>query len=88
MLQDVVELGEGRRGEGGSVGSGPSTGSTSGAAGDRLAAAGDDAWPEGRAAAVACAGALREAGAAGIYLIPGFGRYDRAAEVIDAILAG
>jgi DNA-binding MarR family transcriptional regulator len=36
VLQDVVGLGEGRRGEGGS---GPSTGSTSGAAGDRLAAA-------------------------------------------------
>ncbi|HYJ61449.1 MAG TPA: bifunctional homocysteine S-methyltransferase/methylenetetrahydrofolate reductase [Actinomycetota bacterium] len=54
---------------------------------DRLAAA-DDPWAEGRATAVACAAALRAAGAAGIYLIPGFGRFDRAAEVIDAIQAG
>ena len=55
---------------------------------DRLEAAGEDGWAEGRAAAIAVASALREAGAAGIYLIPGFGRFDRAAEVIDAIRVG
>ena len=55
---------------------------------DRLVAAGEDGWAEGRAAAIEVVGALRDAGAAGIYLIPGFGRFDRAAEVIDAIRAG
>jgi hypothetical protein len=30
-------------------------------------------------------GDLRAAGAAGIYVMPQFGRYDRAAEVIDAV---
>jgi homocysteine S-methyltransferase len=57
---------------------------------DRLAAAGegDAAWREGLAAAAAVAVDLRAAGAAGVYLVPQFGRYDRAAEVVDAIRAG
>jgi homocysteine S-methyltransferase len=55
---------------------------------DQMAAAGDDAeagWKTGLALTVDLLGDLRAAGAAGIYVMPQFGRYDRAAEVIDAV---
>jgi homocysteine S-methyltransferase len=57
---------------------------------DRMAAAGDAdrAWRTGRSMATGLAGDLRADGAAGIYVMPQFGRYDRAAEVVEAILAG
>ncbi len=58
---------------------------------DRMAAAGDDAdraWQTGRAMATELAGELRADGAAGIYVMPQFGRYDRAADVVEAIRAG
>ena len=58
---------------------------------DRMAAAGDDAdraWQTGRAMATDLAAQLRADGAAGIYVMPQFGRYDRAAEVVEAILSG
>jgi homocysteine S-methyltransferase len=50
----------------------------------RLADAGEDASREGVAMAVELAAELREAGAAGIYLMPQFARYDLAAEVVEA----
>lgn len=50
----------------------------------RLRTAGDDAWREGLAMAGELAGTLREAGAAGLYVMPQFGRYDLAAEVVEA----
>jgi methionine synthase / methylenetetrahydrofolate reductase(NADPH) len=56
---------------------------------DRMAA-GDDAdraWQTGRAMATDLAAQLRADGAAGIYVMPQFGRYDRAAEVVEAILS-
>ncbi len=58
---------------------------------DRMARAGDDgdrAWRTGRAMATALAAELRADGAAGIYVMPQFGRYDRAADVVEAIRAG
>jgi homocysteine S-methyltransferase len=57
---------------------------------DRMAAAGDadPAWRTGRSMATGLAADLRADGAAGIYVMPQFGRYDRAAEVVEAILAG
>ena len=57
---------------------------------DRMATAGDvdRAWRTGRSMATGLAGDLRADGAAGIYVMPQFGRYDRAAEVVEAILAG
>jgi methionine synthase I (cobalamin-dependent)/5,10-methylenetetrahydrofolate reductase len=53
---------------------------------DRMRAAGEGeaAWREGRALALALVTALRAAGAAGIYVMPQFGRFDRAAEVVEA----
>jgi len=57
------------------------------AARDRMRSAGDDdekAWGEGAAMAVELIAALREEEVAGIYLMPQFGRYDRAAEVVEA----
>jgi homocysteine S-methyltransferase len=51
---------------------------------DRLRAAGGDAWPESLAAASSLIAALRDAGVAGLYVMPQFGRYDRAAEVVEA----
>jgi len=50
----------------------------------RLARAGDRAEGEGRRMAVELAGELRGA-AAGIYLTPQFGRFDVAAEIVDAV---
>src|SRR3954452_8988783 len=58
---------------------------------DRMASAGDDparAWEAGRAMATDLAGALRAEGAAGIYVMPQFGRYDRAADLVETIRAG
>jgi homocysteine S-methyltransferase len=52
---------------------------------ERLRTAGDDAWSEGLAMAVDLVHELRADGAAGVYLMPQFGRFDRAAEVVDAI---
>jgi methionine synthase I (cobalamin-dependent)/5,10-methylenetetrahydrofolate reductase len=54
---------------------------------DRMAAAGDDAdtaWRTGLTLATELMAELREAGVAGIYVVPQFGRYDRAAEVVEA----
>jgi homocysteine S-methyltransferase len=51
---------------------------------DRLRAAGDGAWREGLAMAQELVSGLRSAGAAGIYLVPQLGRYDLAAEVVEA----
>ncbi|HEX3301081.1 MAG TPA: bifunctional homocysteine S-methyltransferase/methylenetetrahydrofolate reductase [Actinomycetota bacterium] len=55
---------------------------------DRMAAAGDDAaraWTTGRGMATELAAELRADGAAGIYVMPQFGRYDRAADMVEAI---
>jgi len=54
---------------------------------ERMRRAGDDAeaaWAEGRGMAVDLIASLREADVAGIYVMPQFGRYDRAAEVVEA----
>jgi len=62
-----------------------------GAVRDRMAGAGDDgerAWRTGRAMATELAAELRADGAAGIYVMPQFGRYDRAADMVEAIRAG
>jgi homocysteine S-methyltransferase len=53
---------------------------------DRLRRAGEDAEIEGLRVAVELASQAREV-AAGIYLMPQFGRYDLAAEIIDAVRA-
>jgi methionine synthase I (cobalamin-dependent)/5,10-methylenetetrahydrofolate reductase len=53
----------------------------------RMEAAGDDAWPAGKAIALELIDALRADGVAGIYLMPQFGRYDLAADVVEAIRA-
>ena len=58
---------------------------------ERLRRAGGDperSWQEGSAMAVELIGSLREEGVAGIYVMPQFGRYDRAAEVVEATRAG
>jgi methionine synthase / methylenetetrahydrofolate reductase(NADPH) len=54
---------------------------------DRMRTAGDDAWREGLAMAADLVDGLRTAGAAGIYVMPQFGRYDLAAEVVEAARA-
>src|SRR5262249_34594259 len=54
---------------------------------DRMSRAGDDAdaaWAEGLAMALELVASLRGADAAGVYVMPQFGRYDRAAEVVEA----
>ena len=53
----------------------------------RIASAGESgeaAWREGRAMARELVTELRADGVAGIYVMPQFGRYDRAAEVVEA----
>ena len=58
------------------------------AARERMRAAGDDperAWAAGLGMATELAAALRGEGVAGIYVMPQFGRYDRAADVVEAI---
>jgi 5,10-methylenetetrahydrofolate reductase len=55
----------------------------------RLRAAGDRAGAEGLRFAIDLVGTLRETGsAAGIYLMPQFGRFDVAAELVEAARAG
>jgi methionine synthase / methylenetetrahydrofolate reductase (NADH) len=54
---------------------------------DRMSAAGDDGWPVGRGLAAELLASLHEAGVAGVYVMPQFGRYDRAAEVVEAARA-
>ncbi len=53
---------------------------------DKMSAAGDGdaAWLEGLAMARDLVSELRAAGVAGIYVMPQFGRYDRAADVVEA----
>lgn len=46
---------------------------------------GDAGWREGAAIAADVAAELRDAGVAGLYLMPQFGRYDRAAEVVETV---
>jgi methionine synthase / methylenetetrahydrofolate reductase(NADPH) len=50
----------------------------------RLSAAGDDATAVGVAMAAELVRDLRAAGAAGVYVMPQFGRYDLAAELVEA----
>ena len=45
--------------------------------------AGDEAWREGLSMASELVGALREVGAAGVYVMPQFGRFDLAAEIVE-----
>ena len=45
------------------------------------------AWATGLAMATELAAGLRDAGAAGIYVMPQFGRYDRAADLVEAVRA-
>ncbi|MEO8476911.1 MAG: bifunctional homocysteine S-methyltransferase/methylenetetrahydrofolate reductase [Actinomycetota bacterium] len=54
---------------------------------ERLRAAGDDAWAVSLAATAELIAALRGVGVAGLYVMPQFGRYDLAAEVIEAVRA-
>jgi homocysteine S-methyltransferase len=51
----------------------------------RLRTAGDDGWREGFSMAIELIEELRADGVAGIYQMPQFGRFDRAAELVDAI---
>jgi methionine synthase / methylenetetrahydrofolate reductase(NADPH) len=54
---------------------------------DRMRRAGEDAeaaWEVGRSMAIELVAALRAADVAGVYVMPQFGRYDRAAEVVEA----
>jgi methionine synthase I (cobalamin-dependent)/5,10-methylenetetrahydrofolate reductase len=51
---------------------------------ERLTAAGDDAWKVGLEMATELADSLREAGAAGLYVMPQLGRYDLAAELVES----
>jgi methionine synthase / methylenetetrahydrofolate reductase(NADPH) len=58
---------------------------------DRLRRAGDDAWRVGLEMAAELIDGLRSSDVAGIYLMPQFGRYDLAAEVVEtarAVVAG
>jgi methionine synthase / methylenetetrahydrofolate reductase (NADH) len=52
---------------------------------DRLRAAGDDAWDVGLGMATELIEELRADGVAGIYQMPQFGRFDRAAELVEAV---
>ena len=53
----------------------------------RLRTAGDDGWRVGLAMAVELIEELRADGVSGIYQMPQFGRFDRAAELVEAIRA-
>jgi homocysteine S-methyltransferase len=50
---------------------------------ERMRGAGANAWSEGRAIAARLIAGLREEGVAGVYVVPQFGRYDLAAEVVE-----
>ena len=52
---------------------------------ERMRAAGDDGWREGLAMATELIEDLRADGVAGVYQMPQFGRFDRAAELVEAI---
>ncbi len=52
---------------------------------ERLRAAGDDAWREGLTMATELIAMLRAEGVAGIYLMPQFGRFDLASEVVESV---
>ncbi len=57
---------------------------------ERMRAAGEEperAWKTGLAMATELAEALRTEGVAGIYVMPQFGRYDRAADLVEAVRA-
>ena len=49
----------------------------------RMAAAGEQAWREGVAMAGELIGQLRKEGVSGIYVMPQFGRYDLASDVVE-----
>jgi len=51
---------------------------------ERLATAGEHAWRVGREMAAELIDELRASGAAGIYVMPQFGRFDLAAEVVES----
>jgi homocysteine S-methyltransferase len=51
---------------------------------ERMRRAGSESWKEGLSIAHELAADLRD-GAAGLYLIPPFGRYDVAAELIERV---
>jgi len=53
----------------------------------RMEAVGEDPWRVGRAIALELIDDLRAEGAAGIYLMPQFGRYDMAADIVEAVRA-
>jgi hypothetical protein len=53
----------------------------------RSAGTGDAAWREGRALALSLVEDLRSDGVAGFYVMPQFGRFDRAAEIVEAVRA-
>jgi methionine synthase I (cobalamin-dependent)/5,10-methylenetetrahydrofolate reductase len=55
---------------------------------ERLEAAGDDAPGVGVGMAAELAAELRAEGAAGVYVMPQFGRYDLAAEIVEAARSG
>ncbi len=50
----------------------------------RMRGARNDAWREGLSIADELVAGLRDVGAAGVYVMPQFGRYDLAAEVVEA----
>jgi 5,10-methylenetetrahydrofolate reductase len=52
---------------------------------ERLRVAGDAAWSASLAMVGELLGDLRAAGVAGVYVMPQFGRYDLAAEVVDLV---
>jgi homocysteine S-methyltransferase len=57
---------------------------------ERMRAAGEEperAWKAGLAMATELAEDLRAEGVAGIYVMPQFGRYDRAADLVEAVRA-
>jgi homocysteine S-methyltransferase len=51
----------------------------------RMRSAGDDPWRVGRAIALELVEGLRAEGVAGIYVMPQFGRYDLAADIVEAV---
>jgi homocysteine S-methyltransferase len=53
----------------------------------RMESAGDDPWRAGRAIALELIDGLRAEGSAGIYLMPQFGRFDMAADIVEAVRA-
>jgi methionine synthase I (cobalamin-dependent)/5,10-methylenetetrahydrofolate reductase len=55
---------------------------------ERVRRAGDDAWRVGLDMATELIAELRSEGTAGIYLMPQFARFDRAAELVDRVRAG